>query len=123
MKLKQKFDEFLNPKSMLTPGIAGGIIMGITNTLYVQFAISKSLSSLILSILLVIPILKKYIAPFYEKTIYCIFNSLLIFSVATNANLAGEKISSMVSHEKVKKIRDGAAAPVTERKFFDPYFE
>jgi hypothetical protein len=37
-------DEFLNPKSMLTPGVAGGIVMMITNSLLVDCSISVDIN-------------------------------------------------------------------------------
>jgi hypothetical protein len=39
MENDQEFNakEFLNPNSMLTPGFAGGMTMGITNTIATQF--------------------------------------------------------------------------------------
>ncbi len=36
-KLTSQVSEFLNPKSMMTPGLAGGFTMTIVNTLWVQF--------------------------------------------------------------------------------------
>jgi hypothetical protein len=48
------FDKFLSPESMLTPGLAGGMTMGITNALAFQFnliAPQPALIALILSFL------------------------------------------------------------------------
>ena len=43
------FDDFLKPESMVTPGIAGGITMVISNTLWVQFALERRWTGLVLS--------------------------------------------------------------------------
>ena len=88
-----KINEFLNPKSMVTPSIAGGLIMVIANTLWITFTIPQKWSALILSFLLIIPILAKYSALFYEKVIYFIINGLTIFALAINTNFAGKTIS------------------------------
>lgn len=95
-----KFQDFLNPKSMITPGIAGMVIMGISNALWVTFSISKAGSSLFLSFLLALLVLKKITAAaFYEKAIYLIFNTLIIFSLAVNTNFAGRKLSEVSFHK------------------------
>jgi len=92
-----KIDDFLNPKSMLTPAVAGSIIMLISNTLWLQFSISPKWSALVLSFVFVVPILIKYSATFLEKCVYFTFNGLIIFSLAVNTNFAGKKISDVVS--------------------------
>ena len=36
-----EMNDFLNPKSMLTPGIAGSLIMAITNILWIEFVLPQ----------------------------------------------------------------------------------
>lgn len=91
-----RVNEFFNPRSMMTPGVVGGLIMLISNTLWVQFSLPKSWTSLFLSSLFVILIIKKFNVLLYEKLIYFIFNSLIIFSLAINTNFAGGKVISEV---------------------------
>jgi energy-coupling factor transporter transmembrane protein EcfT len=47
-----KAQQFLNPKSMITPGVAGSMVMLITNTLVIQFGLPGRWISLSLSFLL-----------------------------------------------------------------------
>ena len=42
---------------MLTPGVAGSVVMVIANTLYVEFLLPQKYTALILSFLLIIPII------------------------------------------------------------------
>lgn len=101
-----KFHDFLNPKSMITPGIAGMFIMGISNALWVTFSIPKAGSSLFLSFLLALLVLKKItVAAFYERAIYLVFNTLIIFSLAVNTNFAGRKISEASFHGTIGSIQ------------------
>lgn len=88
-----KFKEFLNPKSMMTPAIAGSFIMIIANTLWLQFAISQKWTALFLSFLFLVPVLKSFTASFLERSIYFIFNALIVFSMAVNTNYAGKVLS------------------------------
>ena len=45
-------NEFLNGESMITPGVAGALVIVISNTAFVEFGIPSKWSSLILSFLL-----------------------------------------------------------------------
>ena len=49
---KVRVEEFLQPKAMLTPGIAGGVTMLIANALWVAFSLPPRWTSLALSSLL-----------------------------------------------------------------------
>ena len=46
-----KVNDFLNPESMITPGVAGGITMTITNTLTSQFSLPGRWTALAISFL------------------------------------------------------------------------
>lgn len=136
-----KLNDFLNPRSMLTPGVAGMVIMGISNTLWVSFSIPKTWSSLLLSFLLAILVSRKFTAALYEKAIFIIFNTLIIFSLAVNTNFAGRKISEFSSYETMASVTQYSAnynptetsgsipsttnyqqGIPTKRRFFQPYF-
>lgn len=84
---------FLNPKSMLTPGLAGGMVMGIANSLWVEFYLPKSITSLVLSYLIVILLLKNITVTKIEKIIYILLNGLIVFSMAVSTNVAGRVIT------------------------------
>lgn len=94
-----KWNDFLNPRSMLTPGVAGGMVMLIANTLWVEFTIPQKWTALILSFLLIIPILMRFAATVIENIIYFTFNGLIVFSLSINANFAGGKIQKIASRD------------------------
>ena len=88
--------DFLNPNSMLTPGIAGSLTMMIANTLFITFTIPPKYSATILSFMLGTLVFasdsfnsKEKKIPPWLKIIYYIINSLIIFSVGIGANYAG----------------------------------
>lgn len=95
-----KWKDFLNPRSMLTPGIAGSVVMVIANTLWVEFMLPQKWTALILSFLLIIPILLSFSASKLENVIYFIFNGLIIFSLAANTNFAGAKLQELGAPDK-----------------------
>jgi hypothetical protein len=91
-------DEFLNPRSMLTPGLAGGMVMMVTNALYKQFdALPHVLPPpcMAISLSLVLGLLGIYagVAPRWKKLVYYVFNSLVIFSVAAGFNTVGSAVT------------------------------
>lgn len=90
-----EWNDFLNPRSMLTPGVAGSLVMVIANTLWVEFMLPQKWSALVLSFLLIIPILARFSAKFYENVIYFLFNGLIIFALSVNTNFAGGKIQEI----------------------------
>lgn len=87
--------DFLNPRSMLTPGVAGSLVMLIANTLWVQFMVPQKWSALTLSFLLIIPILIKCTASLFEYVIYFVFNGLIVFALAVNTNFVGSKLQEI----------------------------
>jgi hypothetical protein len=83
-------DEFLNPRSMITPGVAGSITMLITNTLGKQFDLPPNYTGLVLSCLIGLIVFRAVKIPHLgERVLYYIINSLIIFSVAVGTNQAG----------------------------------
>jgi len=87
---KAKVDEFLQPKAMLTPGIAGGVTMVIANALWVAFSLPPRWTSLVLSFgvgLLVF--VAKGGVPAWQRAVYYVLNSLIIFSVSIGTNYVG----------------------------------
>ncbi len=78
--------DFLNPNSMLTSGIAGGITMMITNALWVHFAFIPKYTALILCLLLGSMVLAELKASLWQKPIYYIINVLIIFSVSRSSD-------------------------------------
>lgn len=91
-------NEFLNPKSMLTPGVAGSLMMFLVNGIGCQFPelpmryLALFISFLIGSIVWFSDIEGR--APMVQKGIYWVLNSLVIFVVGFGtANLAAEATS------------------------------
>lgn len=86
--------EFLNPKSMLTPGICGAVIMVVANTLGTAFELAgptRSLVCLGLSFLAGTLVFAAGVKKLLPKIAYYIFNSLIIFSAAAGVNFSGQK--------------------------------
>lgn len=85
--------EFLNPNSMLTPGVTGSTTMMITNALTRQFEILAGLNSevgLLVSFLFGLLIMAAATAlSFWQRGTYYILNSLIIFTVALGTNSVG----------------------------------
>lgn len=91
-------NEFLNPKSMLTPGVAGSLMMFLVNGIGCQFPelpmryLALFISFLIGSIVWFSEIEGR--APMMQKGIYWVLNSMVIFVVGFGtANLAAEATS------------------------------
>ena len=84
--------EFLNPNSMLTPGFAGGMTMMITNTVAAQFDLGYPWSAvvgLLISLLFGLLAITATAIPSWQKLIYYVLNSLIIFTVAVGSNTLG----------------------------------
>ena len=113
---------------MITPGVAGFLVMGISNSLWVAFEIPKSISAMIISTLIMALIISVFNAKFWEKAIFFILNTLLIFSVAFNSNHVAHTVLRHTPTEH-SQFQQSATAPDTtrqatrnERLFFDPFF-
>lgn len=85
--------EFLNPKSMLTPGLAGGITMMIANSLWVQFALPQKWSALVVSFLFGAIVFSVTTLPIWQRPIFYLLNSLIIFSMGVGVNTVGGSVA------------------------------
>lgn len=79
---------------MVTPGVAGGLVMLISNTCAAQFNLAAKWTALGLSALLALLVVYILMAPFWQKVLLWLFNGLVIFSMAMGANQAGATISN-----------------------------
>lgn len=86
---KKPHEEFLNPKSMLTPGIAGSLTMFITNTLTNQFGMPPNYTGLGISILFGLCVFAVTAIVLWQRILFFVLNSLFIFSFALGANQVG----------------------------------
>jgi hypothetical protein len=85
-------EKFLTPESMLTPGLAGGMTMGITNALAMQFALvapGPALIALALSFVFGLCVFSSKSAKRAAKLLFWVVNSLVIFTVASGSNSLG----------------------------------
>jgi hypothetical protein len=82
-----RFDDFLNPNSILTPGIAGGLATTIAMPLAFSFGWSIPMlvlgASLLLSLLIVSGFDARIAWP--KRALYCVLNTLIIFSTSIGA--------------------------------------
>ena len=92
-----KSQDFLNPSSMITPGVAGGIVMLITNSLINQFDLSGPKVALGLSFLVGALVFLARTVPFWQRVIYYVLNSLIIFAMATGTAFVGNKAEAKVA--------------------------
>ncbi len=139
--------EFLNPKSMLTPGAAGAIIMLISNSLWVTFGFPSNWSALLFSFLFAIMVVGHYVAPFWHKALLMVFNTLIVFSLgvgtmsmgsaafwpggpSTSASSAAHQPAAVTHSSFILELIPAAAAddgrPVLaqrKRGFWDPWFD
>lgn len=79
------FQDFLTPEAMLTPGVAGSLTMMITNALAVSFTMPRAWTGLALSFVFGLLVLASAKAV-WQKAVYYVLNSLVIFCVAVGAN-------------------------------------
>jgi hypothetical protein len=82
-------DEFLNPKSMVAPGIAGATTMAITNAVALNFDLSRPWLGLIVSGLFAAAAVAYAQLRLTEKFFFGALNTLIIFSVALGTNNFG----------------------------------
>jgi hypothetical protein len=110
-------DEFLNPKSMLTPGVAGGVVMLVTNTLAAQFSFARNWTGLAMSFLVGLVVLLHDVKPLWLRLGLYILNSLVIFAVAAGANQAGSAATDRAGARlSTAALTDGGPS------FFSPWF-
>jgi len=88
-----KMDDFLKPESMMTPGVAGAITMTISNAMWVQFGLQQRWSALMLSFAFGALVFTATRLPVWQRGVYYMLNSLIIFSAAAGGNYIGYQVS------------------------------
>lgn len=91
-----KTDEFVNPKSMVTPGFAAATVATIAGALFSMFGIALPAALIILSFFTgaVVFHSKEFADPEmkgWAKGFYYILNSLIIFAMATGTHAVLDK--------------------------------
>ena len=102
--------DFLNPNSMLTPGAAGAMAMTIANTFAGAFKMSEPWPALValgISFMFGLLVLSAKATPIWQKLVYYVLNSLVIFTVATGSNSLGQAA--------VSRSSDGDSASISLR--------
>lgn len=81
--------DFLNPHSMLTPGLAAGLTVSISTPVALAFSLSVKWLALTISLLLGLAIILSIQEPLskLQRFVYYILNSLIIFSTALGAGI------------------------------------
>ena len=88
-------NDFVNSKSMATPGLAGGLVMFITNAIDMQFGCGSFLPYFVLgfSFLIGVVVFKDETTVGVSKVGFYILNSFIIFAVASGTNSIGYKVT------------------------------
>lgn len=114
--------EFLNPKSMSTPGAAGALMMLLANAICANFPelafryVSISLSFLIGSIVFASANLKMW-----ERGVYWLVNSLIIFSMGVGASNIAANVSAKADSRAALKGSASVADVVASTVFGTAY--
>jgi len=88
-------NEFLNPKSMLTPGAAGALMMLIANSVCRVFPeVEFRYAALALSFAIGLLVFKAIAIGLGEKAFYWVLNSLIIFATGVGASNIGANLES-----------------------------
>src|SRR3954470_16405638 len=87
-------NEFLNSKSMLTPGVAGAMVMLIANSLGQQFDLPLRWTAIVLAFVMGTIVFADKTAPAWQRAILYLLNSLLIFSIAVGSNTIGKAVNA-----------------------------
>lgn len=88
-KMMPEAKDFLSPYSMLTPGLAGAITTGIAMPLVYSFDLSFKWVALVIGFMLATLIVLQFKEGIsrLQRAIYCVLNTLIIFSVSVGAGV------------------------------------
>ena len=139
--MANRVQDFIDPKGTLGSGAISIMTMGITNSLGTWFGLPLSWTALALSGLFAFLAVIRFVAPMSHKIPYWIANSLIIFSMATGANVVApptvsklteiaasvqSRLDAMVGSTKeiAKKLPDETQVIKREasRRFFEKWF-
>ena len=87
------YDEFVNPKSMLAPGVAGVMIIAITNAIAVNFDLPSPWLGLFVSGFFAAAAVAHAQMRVIGKTFFGVLNTWIIFSVALGTNTLGSAVA------------------------------
>lgn len=103
-------DQFLTPEAMLTPGAAGAMTMMITNALALNFDTHRALTGLVVSFLFGAMVFVA-VRSIWQKALFYVLNSLIIFCVALGTNAVGTTKTASFSVVSVAFAQDNNSDP------------
>lgn len=106
---KGGFEDFIHSRAMLTPGIAGGLVTGITATLSGQFRLPVGPTALVLSFFVALVVFGDTKVSRLERLILYVLNSLIVFSMSVGTN----NIGAAVTEKPVEMAGLASAGPAT----------
>jgi MFS superfamily sulfate permease-like transporter len=112
-------EDFFNSKTILTPGIAGGLTTLTTGVVSSQFNLPGKWIALLISFLLAIVIfyLDQHTLKIPLKVIFVILNTLIVFAVAVGANTAGAAATAPTRPAfELEQVEAG------QKRFFNDWF-
>ncbi len=88
-------NQFFNSKSMVTPGVAGGVVTLIAGTLSSQFGLPAKWIALAASLLIALLIFfADQVETLLARLIILVLNTMIIFSVAVGTNVTGKAVQA-----------------------------
>jgi hypothetical protein len=76
---------FLQPQSMITPGVAGGLTMMITNALCYSFPLLHLRGTALIISGMLAAVVLAHAAPLWQRILYYVLNTLIVFSMSLGA--------------------------------------
>jgi hypothetical protein len=118
--------DFLQPQSMVTPGLLGALVMMGTNSLCTKFpGLNGAVVALVLSLLFGLAAVIRE-APLAQRVLFYVLNSIVIFSVATGTNTVGQasRLSqlSVVSTAYAERRDERGEAPLHHTQMAAGFF-
>jgi hypothetical protein len=110
--------DFANPRSMLTPGVAGGITMFVTNAVCYQFDLPHNWVGLGLNFLFGLIVFSSTASTGLERIALYVANSLIIFAMAFGTSSVGASLSEAQEPTPVTQsapIASSAGRSATDR--------
>lgn len=115
-------NEFLNSKSMITPGVAGALVTLITATLSSQFGLPAKWIAVVVSVLLALVVFfADRAGGVGARFVAFLLNAVIVFSVSVGTNTS---IMAATSQPKIQSTPPYETAPAqpTPTPFFHSWF-
>ena len=115
-------EQFLNSKSMITPGVAGGVVTLVAATLSSQFGLPAKWIALTTSVLLALLIFfSDQAGRLIVRLIILLLNTIIILSVSVGANATATAATKPKAAQVEFPPFESAPAP-TPTPFFHDWF-